>query len=164
MERNSWATYQDISDALPTVNAGSTPARLDQPPTTARISPHELGPYHERSERFRFFARIVETLRALPRGSKDLVCSERINILLVFVPIGITVGLLEVDPIVDFVLNALAIIPVRLKTSPRDQRSSVLLILCSWQLLSALQQKMLRVILEIRSELCSTSQWAIQPS
>ena len=44
---------------------------------------------------------------------RDLICGERINVLLLVVPVGIAVGLLaKSDPIVVFILNALSIIPL----------------------------------------------------
>ena len=56
--------------------------------------------------------RFVAVIKAFPKQTKDLVCSERIGILLVFVPVGIAVGFANLDPIVVFILNALAIIPL----------------------------------------------------
>ena len=55
---------------------------------------------------------IFGILKTFVSQIKDLICSERINVLLVFVPVGIVVGLADVDPILDFILNALAIIPL----------------------------------------------------
>lgn len=46
-----------------------------------------------------------------------LVCSERINVLLLFVPVGLAVGYLDVDPILNFILSALAIIPLAIVIS-----------------------------------------------
>ena len=42
----------------------------------------------------------------------NLICAERVNVLLVSVPIAIIVGFVDPDPIIVFILNALAIIPL----------------------------------------------------
>lgn len=58
------------------------------------------------------WTRILDGIVAFSSQAKDLVCSERINVLLVFVPVGIAVEFANLDPIVVFSLNALAIIPL----------------------------------------------------
>lgn len=116
MEVSRLANYHD-SDAQPTVDGlhpeDSTSAILDEFPTSpARILRDDLDPYNQKLDRPSFFRSSFQTIKAFPKHAKELVCSERINVLLVFAPIAITVGFLEVDPIVDFILNALAIIPL----------------------------------------------------
>ena len=53
----------------------------------------------------------VTTTRHL-RYVKDLVFSERINVLLIFVPVGMIVGFADLDPGAVFTLNALGIVPL----------------------------------------------------
>jgi hypothetical protein len=53
---------------------------------------------------------------------KSLVFCSRINVLLAFVPAGIAVGFAKVDPIVVFILNALAIIPLAVVISTSTEK------------------------------------------
>lgn len=46
-----------------------------------------------------------------------LICSERVNVLLLFVPVGLAVGYLDVDPVLNFILSALSIIPLAIVIS-----------------------------------------------
>jgi hypothetical protein len=65
------------------------------------------------TEKASIWRRVLNASTAFASQFKDLVCGERVNVLLVVVPVGIAVGLLaDTDPIVVFVLNALAIIPL----------------------------------------------------
>jgi Ca2+:H+ antiporter len=55
----------------------------------------------------------LDATKAFVSQIRDLICGERINVLLLVVPVGIAVGLLaKSDPIVVFILNALSIIPL----------------------------------------------------
>ena len=75
----------------------------------------EFNSYQLSESRLRAKSRwipLLENFKAFLLQIKDLVCYERINILLVFVPVGIAVGFVDPDPIVDFIFNALAIIPL----------------------------------------------------
>lgn len=117
MEESRLANYHDL-DAQPTVDSilpgGFHSGALNGGPSlpTAQNPIDELDPYNQKLSRPNFTGNLFQSAKAFPKQARELVCSERINVLLVFVPIGITVGFLEVDPIVDFILNALAIIPL----------------------------------------------------
>ena len=55
----------------------------------------------------------LDATKAFVSQIRDLVCGERINFLLVIVPVAIAVGLLDnSDPILVFILNATSIIPI----------------------------------------------------
>ena len=113
MELSRLAGYHNL-EAQPTVNSIPPAGGLDELPatSTARILRDELDPHNQNLERKGFFRSYLQTVKEALTQALKLICSERINILLVFAPIGITVGFLDVDPIVDFVLNDLAIIPL----------------------------------------------------
>lgn len=96
------AAEEDDDDA-PTVTSSRSGS------TTLHDDPEaDLGPFQEPHRYRSLFGRLLAYLR----HGKELVFSERISVLLAFVPVGIAVGFLNVGPIFEFILNALAIIPL----------------------------------------------------
>lgn len=112
METSPPAPYH--TDARPTVNTALSAGVPDGLPraSVSQFLRDDLDPQYQRSEPATSTRRFIQTVKASLTQIIELICSDRINVLLIFAPIGITVGFLDVDPIVDFILNALAIIPL----------------------------------------------------
>lgn len=97
--RASDTTAHDVADdrssALP------PPA----PPPTSEARHGEASPAIEPGDKPNVMVRFYHT-------SKDILLSSYINILLVFVPVGIAINFTNVSPTVVFAMNAIAIIPL----------------------------------------------------
>ena len=120
MEENHLAKHDslDAQPARESVNLGaeySAASSNDLPdnfisPTQPEESKTPI--YAKYPRRPKWARRLTAAVKTFLEHVTNLVFAERINILLVFVPIGIVVGLADLDPGVDFVLNALAIVPL----------------------------------------------------
>ena len=66
--------------------------------------------------------RFIEIGKEFTKHTNALICSESINVLLIFVPIGIAIGFANVDSLVVFIFNALAIIPLAVLISIATER------------------------------------------
>ena len=86
---------EDTSSALP------PPA----PPPTTEDGQGETPASIEEEQKQNVFIRFYETL-------KEILLSSIINVLLVFVPVGIALNFTSVSPTVVFAMNAIAIIPL----------------------------------------------------
>lgn len=113
MEQSQPASDDDSLHEQPTVDSTLSRAEDDTSSRSGSTTLHDdldadLGPFQEPRRYRSAFGRFIAYLR----HGKELVFSERISVLLAFVPVGITVGFLEVGPMLEFILNALAIIPL----------------------------------------------------
>lgn len=65
-------------------------------------------------------------MTAWASAAKDLICCSWINVLLIFVPLGISLGTLaDLDPGIIFVLNALGIIPLAVIISASTEKLAI---------------------------------------
>lgn len=88
-----------------------TPAASTQHDLRQQFASTDFGVRNERASTWQ--GRAFGATEAFVSQIWDLVSGEKINVLLVVVPVGIAVGLwARADPILVFILNALAIIPL----------------------------------------------------
>ena len=94
---NTTTSSKTLNEAVPTSSAFGAPSEDTQVhgTETAAIELKREG----------LFKRFITT-------SKEILLSSPINILLLFVPVGIAVNFVHLNPIVIFAMNAIAIIPL----------------------------------------------------
>lgn len=110
----------------PTLNVDHSEAlnerRHLKPLQTTRHDRHQLHQITPLSK----WVRALRNVTAWAGDAKDLICCSWINVLLVFVPIGICLGtLVELDPGIVFVLNALGIIPLAVIISASTEKLAI---------------------------------------
>jgi Ca2+:H+ antiporter len=90
----------------PTANAVADNTSTDSPPPAPPPQDEGQGPVIDgQAPKKNVAIRFYET-------GRDIVFSSWINILLVFVPVGIIVNFVKLNPTIIFVMNAIAIIPL----------------------------------------------------